>query len=222
MQSSFHSGRQLPGWGSELRKPLSTTRRTALMLATVAGLAISGCSGGTPTTPTPSTSASPSVSVQSQPGRLKGALALAMRHLDSFQMVASNPYHLVGFRGRALDDNGATTANPDSTWEFTFSRYADPTPAQRYDVVTVTVPGTGNTSAIQSQSTDVALSPVESWDNATDASTPDSPDFLAPLKNAGAKLAGAIVTFSQGKVIAEAGGKSVIYDVSEGTYSEVR
>jgi hypothetical protein len=183
---------------------------------------MAGCNAGTPTQPTPSASASPSVSVASQPGQLKGALALAMRHLDAFPFVASNPYHLVGFRGKSLDESGATMASADSTWEFTFSRYTDPTPSQRYDLVTVVVPGAGNTSATQSQSTDVAMSPVENWDGATDAGTPDSPDFLAPLKNAGVSTKGAIITFAQGKVRAEAGGKSVMYDVAEGTFGSVQ
>jgi hypothetical protein len=218
MTSTFHSGQQLPGWGSDLRRLPSGTRRTALMLAAFAGLAISGCSGGVPTTPTASSSASSTVSTTSGPGRLKGALALAIAHLDAFPLPASNPYHLVGFRGRALDESGATTAVADSTWEFTFSRYADDSAEQRYDVVTVSVPGVGTTSATRALSTEVGLSPIEGWDAAADSATPDSSDFLATLQSAGVSTQNGIVTLSQGRVRVEAGGKAVVYDVAEGKY----
>jgi hypothetical protein len=222
MSSTFHSGQQLPGWGSDLRRLPSGTRRTALMLATFAGLAISGCSAGVPSTPSASSSTSTTVSAVSGPGRLKGALALAIAHLDAFPLPASNPYHLVGFRGRALDESGATTAVADSTWEFTFSRYADDSAEQRYDVVTVSVPGVGNTAAVRALSTEVGLSPIEGWDAASDGATPDSPDFLAPLKAAGASTQNAIVTLSQGHVRAEAGGKFVMYDVAEGKFGPIQ
>jgi hypothetical protein len=128
----------------------------------------------------------------------------------------------VAFRGRGLDESGATTASADSTWEFTFSRYTEDVAAQRYDTVTVVVPGSGATSATQAVSTDVALSPVENWDNASDGASPDSPDFLAPLKAAGASTANAIITLAQGTVRVDAGGKHVQYDTAEGTFGKVQ
>ena len=219
MPSSIHSGRQLPGWGSGLRKLPNSTRRTALVLATFAGLAISGCSSGA-AAPAPQTATS--VSVASQPGRLKGALALAMRHLDAFPLAASHPFHLVAFRGKGLDESGTTTAVPESAWEFTFSRYLEDLPSQQYNVVTVTVPGAGATSVAERTSEDPHFSPIEHWDSVTDGAAPDSPDLLAPLKAAGVTTTGAVISYEQGKVKAEAGGKSVTYDPVERTFSPVQ
>lgn len=219
MPSSFHSGRQLPGWGSELRKLPASTHRAALALATFAGLAISGCSAGVAT---PAVAPPTSVSVASQPGRLKGALELATRHLDVMARPASHPFHLVGFRGKALDEFGTTTATAESGWEFTFSRYAEDLPSQKYEVVTVAVPGTGATSLTASASEDAALSPIEHWDAAKDGTSPDSSDLLAPLKASGVATSGATISFAQGLVKAEASGKSVTYDPGERKFSAVQ
>lgn len=218
MPSSFHSGRQLPGWGSELRKLPTSTRRTALVLATFAGLAISGCTGAMPVSPTPA----PSVSVASQPVHLKGALELATRHLDVMPRAASHPFHLVAFRGKGLDENGNTTATAESGWEFTFSRYAEDLPSQKYEVATVTLPGTGASSLAVKASEDAALSPIEHWDAAKDGASPDSFDLVAPLKASGVATAGATITFSQGTVKVEASGKSVSYDPGERQFSPVQ
>lgn len=218
MPSSFHSGRQLPGWGSELRKLPTSTRRTALVLATFAGLAISGCSGNLPAAPTPTSN----VSVASQPVHLKGALELATRHLDVMPRAASHPFHLVAFRGKGLDENGNTTASAESGWEFTFSRYAEELPSQKYEVVTVALPGAGASSLAVKESEDATLSPIEHWDGAKDGASPDSFDLVAPLKASGVATAGATISFSQGMVKVEASGKSVTYDTAERQFSPVQ
>ncbi|MFN3432614.1 MAG: hypothetical protein ACK46X_22035 [Candidatus Sericytochromatia bacterium] len=191
------------------------------MLAAVAGLAISGCSAGAPMTPGAGTSSTTTTGVTSAPGRLKGALALAMRHLDVQPRAASNPFHLVGFKGKGLNE-GSTVVAPDSAWEFTFSRYAEGEVSQKYDIVTVSVPGAGATTMTASVSTDATLSPIENWDAALDGNSPDSNELLAPLKAQGVATLGAMLTLSQGKVKAEAGGKSVVYDTAESKYEPVQ
>lgn len=219
MHASSSSGRPLPGWGYSLRQWRTRTGRTALMIAAVAGLAMSGCT----TTAVPPTTTVNTVSVQSEPARLRGALTLAVLHLDSLANTASHPFHLVAFKGQGLDAEGTTVAASGSQWEFTFSRYADPGPSTRYQVASVLVPGTGPTRIAVNESQDQALSPIGHWDAAmSDPQTPDSPDLLAPLKAAGVQTAGAVITLREGVVTITAGGKSTTYDPIEGTYAPVR
>lgn len=213
MQPSSSSGRPLPGWGSSVRRRAS---HTALALAALAGLSLTGCQA-----PAATPTGLASVSVTSAPARLRGALALARRHLDVLPLAASHPYHLVAFAGRGLDDQGATIAAAGSDWQFTFSRYNEPGPTQSYDVVTVTVPGSGPTRVVGAVSQDAALSPIENWDDAVDAAAPDSSDLLAPLRAAGVATAGATITLTQGEVKIAAGGKQTVYDPRDNRFSAV-
>lgn len=219
MQAQSPSGRPLPGWGFSLRRWQTRTGRTALMIAAVASFAMSGCTG----THLPSATTGTTASVQSEPARLRGALTLAMLHLDSLSNTASKPFSLVAFKGQGLDAEGTTVPASGSHWEFTFSRYAEGGPSTRYQIASVLVPGTGPTRLTVTESEDVALSPIERWDNAlTDTLTPDSQEFLKPLKEAGVPTAGATITLRRGEVLVTAGGKSTTYDTQEGTFSPVQ
>ena len=66
------------------------------------------------------------------------------------------------------------------------------------------------------------LSPIENWDAGIDPASPDSKDFLAPLKAAKVSTAGATISLDQGVVTIKAGGKTTTYSTSEGTYSPVQ
>jgi hypothetical protein len=190
------------------------------VLATFAGLTFTGCNGAQAPT-TVGTTAGSTVGVTSGPARLRSALTLALRHLDLLPRAASQPFHLVAFRGRGLDENGGTIAANGSDWEFVFSRYAESGPSQRYEVVSVLVPGAGQTRVTSLESTDPAMSPIENWDQAAEGSSPDSADLLAYLKGKGVATAGATITFAQGVVRIEAGGKAYAYSPTEGDYTQL-
>lgn len=216
MHSSPHSGRPLPGWGNGLRR----TRQTALMLATVAGLALSGCSTAQPTSTASAANTNQIVGVTAGPAQLRQALALAVNHLVVVLPQSNGPFHLIAFQGSGLDASGGTIAANGSSWTFTFSRYADPNlPTQRYEIATVTVPGVGATQLSASVSTDPTLSPINNWDAVATAPAPDSSDLLAHVQALGIDPAGAHLQLSQGVVTITAGGQSVTYDTTAGTYS---
>lgn len=222
MQDLSGKGRQLPGWGAGMRALKSRTGRTALVLAAMAGLTLGGCA-----TPNPASGSSngsnsiQNISVNSQPEKMRAALAIALQHLDFFVDLASNPFHTVGIQGQGLDVDGSTVQAANSQWTFTFSRYIEPYPSQEYEVVTVVVPGTGKTSVTEVASSDPNLSPIENWDEAIDSTNPDSSDFVTHMKNRGVSdPAGATVTLGQGLVTITAGGKTSTYDPVQGTYTD--
>ena len=69
---------------------------------------------------------------------------------------------------------------------------------------------------------DALLRAIENWDAGIDPASPDSKDFLAPLKAAKVSTAGATISLDQGVVTIKAGGKTTTYSTSEGTYSPVQ
>lgn len=217
MTRSSDSGRPLPGWGCGVRRWQFQAGRTALTLAALAGLSLAGCSPS-PVQPTGSST----MSVNSAPAQLRGALTLARLHLNGLPLAASNPFHLVRISGRHLDATGATVPTGESLWEFVFSRYAESVATQKYETVTVLVPGTGATQVLRGESADPALSPIEHWDDAIDATSPDSEELLAPFKRQGLPTAGAEIAYAQGKVTVTAGGKQLTYDTAERTFSAIR
>jgi hypothetical protein len=208
------SGRPLPGWGQAIRRQ----GRTALVLATFAGLSLlDGCANQVPS----STTASSQVVLDSAPSRFRVALTVAMRMLDTLDRPASNPFHLVAFSGRALDMDGNTTAAVGSDWTFVFSRYQDSQPTQTYETVTIVLPGVGAATRTLGTSQDPSLSPIENWDAATDGGSPDSKDFVAPLKAKNVNTAGASIQLKQGVVTITAGGKSTTYNTSDASFAAV-
>lgn len=210
MESFSPSGRPLPGWGQALRRP----GHTALVLAAFAGLSLSACQAVVPTTTN-------QVAVVSAPGPFRAALGVALRHLDELPHPASSPFHLVAFTGQGLDENGNSTPAVGSGWTFTFSRYADVSPTTRYEIVTVSVPGVGSTQLTDELGTDQNLSPIENWDAGMDAASPDSKDFLAPLKAKKLSTVGAKISLSRGVITIEAGGHSTTYNTTDGSFAAV-
>ncbi|MDB5095935.1 MAG: hypothetical protein JWM80_356, partial [Cyanobacteria bacterium RYN_339] len=208
------SGRPLPGWGQAFRRP----GRTALVLAAFAGLSlVDGCSGQVPSATTSSTQ----IVLNSGPSRFRLALTVAMKFLDDLDRPASNPFHLVAFTGRALDMDGNTTAAVGSDWTFTFSRYLDSQPNQTYETVTIFVPGTGAVTRTLGTSKDPVLSPIENWDAAMDGTSPDSKDFVAPLKAKNIATAGASIELKQGVITIKAGGKTTTYNTADASFASV-
>jgi hypothetical protein len=130
----------------------------------------------------------------------------------------------VAFNGKALDENGMTTAAVGSDWSFTFSRYAsDAGPGEaRYDIVTVVVPGVGVATRTYATSKDQAFSPVENWDGAAETGAPNSAEFVAPLKAQKVSTVGAHIWLSRGVVTVEAGGKSTQYSTIDGKFAAVK
>src|SRR5688572_5895866 len=123
MHESPPPGRPLPGWGQALR---ATPGRSAMALATMAGVALCGCQQ--PPSAMPAAGAALQVAL-SQPLTLRGALRVALQHIDRLRTPPSTePFHLVAFRGAGLDDTGRTVAAHGSGWRFTFSRYSAPPP----------------------------------------------------------------------------------------------
>lgn len=216
-QSSLpRSGSPLPGWGQALRRP----GRTALVLATFAGLALAdGCATTLPSATT--AAGSTKIVGNSVPSQFRYALTAAMRFLDDLDRPASNPFHLVAFQGTALDQDGQTTAATGSAWTFVFSRYLDTQPNQSYETVTIVVPGVGSVTRTLGTSQEAALSPIENWDGALDASAPDSKDFVAPLKAKGVATAGASISLKQGVVTIQAGGKTTTYNTADASFAAV-
>ncbi len=153
---------------------------------------------------------------------MRAALTLALRHLDYLPLPASHPFYLVAFKGRALDENGATTAANGSDWEFVFTRYAEAIASQRYEYASIVVPGIGVTRLSRGVSEDAAMSPIENWDAAEDGSSPDSFDMLTPFKAKGLPAAGATMVLSRGLVTIQAGGKSTTFNTLEGSYTPIQ
>jgi hypothetical protein len=210
------SGSPLPGWGQAFRRP----GRTALVLATFAGLALAdGCANQVPTATT--AAGSTKIVGNSVPSPFRYALSAAMRFLDDLDRPASNPFHLVAFTGTALDQDGKTTPATGSAWTFVFSRYTDTQPTQSYEIVTIVVPGAGSVTRTLGTSQEPALSPIENWDAALDSASPDSKDFVAPLKAKGVATAGAQITLKQGVITIQAGGKTATYNTADASFAAV-
>lgn len=206
------SGRPLPGWGQTLRK--LHRQSAALMFAAFTGLALDGCQAAVPSTTN-------LVATTSAPGPFRAALQVALQHLDALPHPASAPFHLVAFSGTGLDENGNSTPAVGSGWSFTFSRYADVAPTASYETVTIAIPGVGTTSVSDTVSQDADLSPIENWDAGTDPASPDSKEFLAPLKAKNLATAGASIVLKAGVVTITANGRSTSYNTVDGTFAAV-
>lgn len=216
MHESPPLGRHLPGWGQALR---ATPRRSAMALATMAGVALAGCQQAPVAMPTAASALQVSLS---QPLSLRGALRVALQHIDRLRTPPNaEPFHLVAFRGERLDDSGRTVAAHGSAWTFTFSRYNAPPPAADYDVVEVFVPGTGYTALGSGVSSDLAVSPIENWDGLFAEGAPDSAELVWPLKAKGVAVNGASISLAKGVVTIQADGKTATYSTAEGAFSAI-
>jgi hypothetical protein len=146
---------------------------------------------------------------------------VALQHLDRLP-ASREPYHLVRFRGEHLDELGRSVPAQGSGWAFTFSRYTGPAPAADYQLVEITVPGTGYTTIWTSISTDVTLSPLEAWDALLTGGGQDSDQLLAPMRAKGVATNGATMAFAQGLITIQAGGRSTTYKTRDGSYSPIQ